>query len=47
MRVVVYSTKPHDEHFVTEANLSHRHRLSFLEPRLSPATVPLAGRAGP
>ena len=45
MRVAVYSTKPYDEQFLTEANLSHRHELSFLEPRLSRETVPLAAGA--
>lgn len=45
MRVAVYSTKPYDEEFLTAANLAHRHHLSFLEPRLSPETVPLAAGA--
>lgn len=45
MRVAVYSTKPYDEQFLTEANLSHRHDLTFLEPRLSRETVPLAAGA--
>ena len=45
MRVAVYSTKPYDEQFLTEANLTHRHHLSFLEPRLSRETVPLAAGA--
>jgi hypothetical protein len=32
MRVAVYSTKPYDEQFLTAANLTHKHHLSFLEP---------------
>ena len=45
MRVAVYSTKPYDEQFLTEANPTHRHDLSFLEPQLSRETVPLAAGA--
>lgn len=45
MRVAVYSTKPYDEEFLAAANLAHRHHLSFLEPRLSLDTVPLAAGA--
>jgi D-lactate dehydrogenase len=42
MRVAVYSTKPYDEEFLRGANEGHDHHLVFLEPRLTPATVPLA-----
>lgn len=45
MRVAVYSTKPYDKQFLSEANLRHQHQLSFFEPRLSHATVPLAAGA--
>jgi len=45
MRVAVYSTKPYDEQFLTAANLTHRHGLSFFEPRLFHGTVPLAAGA--
>lgn len=45
MRVAVYSTKPYERQFLTAANLTHRHDLSFFEPRLSHDTVPLAAGA--
>jgi len=45
MRVAVYSTKPYDRQFLAEANPAPGHRLSFLEPRLAPETVPLAADA--
>lgn len=45
MRVAVYSTKPYDEQFLTAANVTPRHDLSFLEARLSRDTVPLAAGA--
>nr|WP_305764210.1 2-hydroxyacid dehydrogenase [Citricoccus sp. SGAir0253] len=43
--MAVYSTKPYDRQFLTEANPAPGHRLSFLEPRLTPDTVPLAADA--
>jgi D-lactate dehydrogenase len=42
MRVAVFSTKPYDERFLRAANDEAGHDLVFLEPRLTPATVPLA-----
>jgi D-lactate dehydrogenase len=42
MRVAVFSTKPYDERFLRKANEKTGHELVFLEPRLTPATVPLA-----
>lgn len=44
MRVVVFSTKPHDRVFLTEANAGH-HELVFLEPRLVLETAKLAAGA--
>lgn len=44
MRVVVFSTKPHDRAFLTEANAG-RHELVFLEPRLVLETAKLAAGA--
>ncbi|HEY5552828.1 MAG TPA: 2-hydroxyacid dehydrogenase [Opitutaceae bacterium] len=44
MRVVVFSTKPHDRAFLTEANAG-RHELVFLEPRLVLETTALAAGA--
>jgi D-lactate dehydrogenase len=44
MRVVVFSTKPHDRAFLTEANAG-RHELVFLEPRLVLETAKLAADA--
>jgi len=41
MKVAVFSTKRYDKEFLTEAN-GGRHTLSFLEPKLEPATVILA-----
>ncbi len=46
MNVAVFSTKPYDERFLKTANESHGHTLSFLEPRLTPATAPLAAGSG-
>ncbi len=43
MRVAVYSTRPWDEQFLTEANSDHD--LQFLEARLDPTTAPLADGA--
>jgi D-lactate dehydrogenase len=42
MRVAVFSTKPYDERSLAAANTSFGHELEFLEPRLTPATAPLA-----
>ena len=42
MRVAVFSTKPYDERSFSSENESHEHELVFFEPRLSPATAPLA-----
>jgi D-lactate dehydrogenase len=44
MRVVVFSAKPHDRVFLTEANAG-RHELVFLEPRLVLETAKLAAGA--
>lgn len=41
MQVAVFSTKPYDRTFLTEAN-DDRHELHFFEPRLSLETLPLA-----
>jgi D-lactate dehydrogenase len=45
MHVAVFSTKPYDEEFLRRANERAGHDLVFLEPRLTPATVPLASGA--
>ena len=45
MRVAVYSTKPYDEQFLSEAN-DGAHELRFLEPRLTAGTAPLADGCG-
>ena len=42
MRVVLFSTKPHDRLFFERANSAHGHALTFLEPRLSRETAALA-----
>ncbi len=42
MRVAVFSTKPYDERFLTEANGHYNHELIFLEPRLTITTATLA-----
>lgn len=42
MRVVIFSTKPHDIASLEAANDVHGHELTFLEPRLTRETVPLA-----
>lgn len=44
MRVVVFSTKPHDRQFLGDANAG-RHELVYLEARLLPETAPLAAGA--
>ena len=38
----MFSTKPHDERFLIEANAEHGHELRFTEARLTPATAVLA-----
>lgn len=42
MRIVVFSSKPHDVEFLTAANAPFGHELTFLEPRLTLETVALA-----
>ena len=42
MRVAVFNTKPYDRRFLSDANAAFGHVLAFLEPRLEPATAPLA-----
>lgn len=42
MRVVVFSSKPHDVEFLSAANERVGHELAFLEPRLTLETAPLA-----
>jgi D-lactate dehydrogenase len=42
MRTAFFSTKPYDQRSFTDANGSHGHDLTFLEPRLSKATAVLA-----
>ena len=42
MRVAVYSSRPHDEEFLTRANADHGHELVFLESRLRERTAKLA-----
>ena len=42
MRIAVFSTKPYDREFLLAANQNHHHELTFLEPRLTPQTAPLA-----
>lgn len=42
MRLAVFSTKPHDKRYLTEANEAHGHELVLLEARLTPATAVLA-----
>jgi len=42
VRLAVFSTKPYDERFLEAANRDGRHEITFLEPRLSPETAPLA-----
>ena len=45
MRISVFSTKPYDRQFLTDANGGAGHELTFLEPRLSVETAPLAAGA--
>ncbi len=42
MRVTVFSTKPYDRTFLSEANAAAGHELTFLEPRLTAQTARLA-----
>lgn len=42
MRVAVFSTKPYDQRFLSEAAADSAHELEFLEARLSRSTAPLA-----
>jgi D-lactate dehydrogenase len=42
MRVAVFSTKPYDRQYLTEANAAFGHDLVFFEPRLDLSTAPLA-----
>ena len=42
MQVAIFSTKPYDRQFLTQANAQHQHELHFFEPRLTSETVPLA-----
>lgn len=42
MKIVVFSTKPYDRRSLLEGNERYGHDLTFLEPRLTPATAVLA-----
>jgi D-lactate dehydrogenase len=42
MRIAVFSTKPYDKQFLSEANHAHKHEFRFFEPRLTPETTTLA-----
>lgn len=42
MRIAVFSTKAYDHTYLDLANQDHQHELTYFEPRLSPATAPLA-----
>ncbi len=42
MKVAVFSTKPYDRQFLTQANQQHNHELKFLSPSLDVQTVTLA-----
>ncbi|KXS48991.1 MAG: D-lactate dehydrogenase, partial [Marinobacter sp. T13-3] len=43
MKVAVFSTKPYDEQFLSQANQDdHQHELTFLETRLNETTAALA-----
>jgi len=42
MRVAVFSTKPYDRQYLSEANAAFGHDLVFLEPKLDLSTAPLA-----
>jgi D-lactate dehydrogenase len=41
-QIAVFSAKPYDRHYLTEANQAHDHDLSFLEARLEEGTALLA-----
>jgi D-lactate dehydrogenase len=42
MRVAFFNAKPYDRRFFEAVNTDHGHRITFLEPRLSRETAPLA-----
>lgn len=42
MRIAVFSTKPYDRRFLSEANVEFGHELVYFEPRLTAQTCPLA-----
>ena len=42
MKVAVFSTKPYDEQFLSDANFDHRHQFKFYETPLNEHTVRLA-----
>ncbi|MDQ7010501.1 MAG: 2-hydroxyacid dehydrogenase [Mariprofundaceae bacterium] len=42
MRIAVFSTKPHDREFLSDANRNFDHELVFFEPHLDRKTTPLA-----
>lgn len=42
MKTAIFSTKPYDQHFLTAANRTRGHALTFFEPRLSRETTSLA-----
>lgn len=42
MKTIVYSTKPHDQQFLSAANNDGRHTFTFVEARLAPETAALA-----
>jgi D-lactate dehydrogenase len=42
MRVAVFSTRPHDRAYLEAANTPHQHEFTFLEARLTAATLALA-----
>jgi D-lactate dehydrogenase len=42
MRIAVFSTRPYDQRFFELINEQYGHELTFLEPRLEPATASLA-----
>jgi D-lactate dehydrogenase len=42
MQVAVFSTKPYDRRYLTEANRQAAHEMRFFEPRLTVDTAPLA-----
>ncbi|HUF95926.1 MAG TPA: hypothetical protein VMO52_07570 [Acidimicrobiia bacterium] len=43
-QIAVFSTKPYDEAYLSEANQTHGHELDFLEARLTEGTARLAER---